>query len=602
MFNLNYFTMKKNTLLIGALALLGMNSAFAQDLVIETMKGNENIELVTDAIFDVGYGNIGQTSTSTIICLGEVDFGADGNAYQATGVEFAQGWGDFGVERYVVLHAGNTFEESVTFTEMTVDRTFGYHCFETFAWNMKEGEEFERPTGKQKVWLTFREGNGNLRSVIFYKNAIVEEGMQPWINESPEYADKANIIYGDAFRIAVDVDPENPKDPFKDCEYNEETECWGGIVKDFIVKSAEPIDFGEGEFQQLVAYIGHDGERYKEYMEFYIDEVKPENMIARTWAGINLKEWNSFTPVATKLKEVKGSHYLFVKWGDATNLHRIDLLKENLWFENPDCGVVYEDIKPSDDAVVFVTKGGGDRGGDWSQGDVEWQVLVEGSAGAKGEGNSNNIGFTSNGVVVAYYDIDFKDGDYKRVLINHSCDRNYIGTIEEANFSLYIDLEDINWNIKGTPEDVQNALVGREPIAVVRAQGTGGWSTKMTTAATLKKEVKGEHTIYIVYNLPSDGTGANIYGLYLDPDAGSGTGFQPATTIEGLNVYSVNGEIIVNATEPVSVAIYTISGMSVANKALPAGNTTISNLPEGMYLLKATNQNGAVSISKLMVK
>ena len=87
--------MKKNTLLIGALALLGMNSAFAQDLVIETMKGNENIELVTDAIFDVGYGNIGQTSTSTIICLGEVDFGADGNAYQATGVEFAQGWGDF---------------------------------------------------------------------------------------------------------------------------------------------------------------------------------------------------------------------------------------------------------------------------------------------------------------------------------------------------------------------------------------------------------------------------------------------------------------------------------------------------------------------------
>ena len=255
--------MKKNTLLIGALALLGMNSAFAQDLVIETMKGNENIELVTDAIFDVGYGNIGQTSTSTIICLGEVDFGADGNAYQATGVEFAQGWGDFGVERYVVLHAGNTFEESVTFTEMTVDRTFGYHCFETFAWNMKEGEEFERPTGKQKVWLTFREGNGNLRSVIFYKNTIAEEGMQPWINESPEYADKANIIYGDIFRVAVDVDPENPDDPFKDCKYNEETECWGGVVKDFIVKSAEPIDFGEGEFQQLVAYIGHDGERYK---------------------------------------------------------------------------------------------------------------------------------------------------------------------------------------------------------------------------------------------------------------------------------------------------------------------------------------------------
>lgn len=291
-----------------------------------------------------------------------------------------------------------------------------------------------------------------------------------------------------------------------------------------------------------------------------------------------------FTPVATKLKEVKGSHYLFVKWGDATNLHRIDLLKENLWFENPDCGVVYEDIKPSDDAVVFVTKGakGADSGGDMSQGDMEWAILKKGKDN-KAECEGSNIGYTSNGTVVAYYDIDFKDGEYQRVLINHSCDKNYIGTIEEANFSLYINLENITWSALTTPEDVQNALVGHEPIAVVRAQGTGKWDTKMTTAAPLKKEIKGEHTIYVVYNLPNDGVGANIYGLYLDPDAGTGTGIKPATTIEGLNVYSVNGEIIVNAAEPVNVAIYTISGMSVANKALPAGNTTISNLPEGMY-------------------
>lgn len=65
--------------------------------------------------------------------------------------------------------------------------------------------------------------------------------------------------------------------------------------------------------------------------------------------------------------------------------------------------------------MVFVTKGGGDRGGDWSQGDVEWQVLVKGKDNARGEGS--NIGYTANGVVVAYYDIDFKDGNYKRVLI-----------------------------------------------------------------------------------------------------------------------------------------------------------------------------------------
>ena len=39
MFNLNYFTMKKNTLLIGALALFATGPVLAQDLVIETMKG-----------------------------------------------------------------------------------------------------------------------------------------------------------------------------------------------------------------------------------------------------------------------------------------------------------------------------------------------------------------------------------------------------------------------------------------------------------------------------------------------------------------------------------------------------------------------------------
>lgn len=280
MFNLNYITMKKNTLLIGILTLLGASSAFAQDLVISTMKDNaENIELVQDAKFDPGYGNVGNTSNETIICLGEVDFGTDGNTYQATGVEFAQGWGGYDILRYVVLHAGNTFEESVPFTEMEVIRTFGYHCFETFAWNMKDEEGFTRPTGKQKVWLTFREGNGNLRSVIFYQDKIAEEGMQPWINELPGYEEKATTIYGNEFQIAVDVDPENPDDPFKDCKYDEEHRCWGGIRNGFIVKSSEPIDFGEGDYQQLVAFIGHDGERYREYMEFYIDEVKPENMI-----------------------------------------------------------------------------------------------------------------------------------------------------------------------------------------------------------------------------------------------------------------------------------------------------------------------------------
>ena len=361
---------------------------------------------------------------------------------------------------------------------------------------------------------------------------------------------------------------------------------------------SEKVDFGNGEFQQLVAFIGHDGERYREYMEFYIDEVKPENMIARTWSGINLQKWNDFTPIATQLKKVTGSHYLFVKWGDATNLHRIDLLKEPVWFENPQCGIVFENVLPSEDAVVYVTKGTGESGGDPAVGEMEWKVVVAGSANARGEGN--NIGYTSNGVVVCYYDVDFKDGEYKRVIINHSCDKNWLGTIDEANFSLYTDLDDIKWGYITNTEELNAALADHEPIAKVRAQGTGAWSIKEGTAGLLK-EVKGVQNLYIVYNLPQS-AGANIYGLYLDPNVGETTGIKSVTSIKGLDIYSVNEEVIVNSAEEVNIAIYTVNGVQIANKRLPAGITTIRNFASGLYILKAVNKQGAVKSTKLLVK
>lgn len=587
---------------MGALALLTASPVLAQDLLIETMRGNTNIELVQDAKFDVVYGNVGNTSNMTIVGLGEVDFGADGNTYKATGVEFAQGWGDFGTERYVVLSAGETPEAAVPFTEMLVDRTYGYHCFEMFSYNMKEGENFVRPIGKQKVWLGFRAGNGNIRSVKFYQEAFAEEedqGIQPWPNESPEYVENATIIGASQFERAIAI-PEDPDevDPYKDAKYNEQYDCWSGLVNGFIAKSTEKVDFGNGEFQQLVAYIGHDGERYREYMEFYIDEVKPENMIARTWAGINLQMWNDFTPIATQLKKVTGSHYLFVKWGDATNLHRIDLVKEPVWFENPECGIVFENVLPSEEAVVYVTKGVGESGGGIEPGEMEWEVILKGADGARGEGN--NIGYTSNGVVVCYYDVDFKDGEYKRVVINHSSDKNWLGTIDEANFSLYTDLDDIKWGLITNAEELQAELANHEPIAKVRAQGTGSWSIKEGTASLLK-EVKDVHNLYIVYTLP-ERSGANIYGLYLDPNVGETTGTKPVTDIEKLNIYSVNDEVIVESAETVNVAIYTVNGVQITNKNLPAGTTTIRNFASGLYILKAVNKQGVMKSTKLLVK
>lgn len=595
--------MKKTTLLLfGALALLSTKPANAQDLVVELMKNNAaNIELVKDAKFDVAYGNIGNTSTNTIIGLGEIDFGEQGETYQAMGVEHSNGWGGYGEERYVVLSAGATPETAIPFIEIKVDRTFGYHQFEMFTANIKEADGFVRPIGKQQVWLGFRGNNGNLRSVKFYTQAFAEgeEGIQPWPNEIDGYYEQATVVYGDQFARSVEI-PENPEeDPYKDAKYDENTDCWGGIRAGFIVKSTEPIDFGNGDFQQLVAFIGHDGERYTEYMEFYIDEVTPENMIAKTWAGINIQEWNKFSPVATTLdKKVTGSHHLFIKWGDATNLHKIELTKENVWFENPDCGVVYDNFTPSQYAVEFVTLGTGDKGGDVSKGEMAWEIIKPISGGAKGEGS--NIGYTQNGVVVKYCDIDFKNGIYKKAYIKHSCDKTYIGsTVEDANFSLYLDLDDLNWGNITTLDELKWDLEDREPIAVIRAQGTGGWGNKMTTVGDLTK-VEGIHNLYIVYSLPEN-AGTNIYGLYLDPIEDP-SGIKSSSTIEGLEISTTNGEVIINTTETVNIKIYTTSGAKMAEKELSAGITAIRNLNTGMYILKVVNQQGVGVSKKITVK
>lgn len=597
--------MRKNTLLFGVLSLFGASQAMADDWVIELMKNNaSHLELVKDASFDVGYGCIGNTSTETVIGLGEVDFGTDGTNYKATGVEFAHGWGSYDEEKIVVLSAGATAEEAVPFNEMTVTRTYGYHQFELFAENMDKGDGFVLPAGKQKVWLTFRAGQGNLRSVKFYENAISEgmEGVQPWPNQAEGYGDITTSIEAAAFERAVEV-PENPEeDPYKDAKYDENTACWGGTNDGFIVKSTKEIDFGNGEFQQLVAYIGHDGERYMEYMEFYIDEVKPENMIARTWTGINIQEWNSFTPVATRLQDVTGSHRLFIKWGDATNLQKIELVKDSLWFENPDCGVVYENVEPSKNAVVFVTTGenGATEGTDTNQG-IQWEVIKPISGDARCEGS--NIGYTKAGVVVAYKGIDFKDNYYKEVFINASCEPSYIGsTIEDANFTLYTDLNDIDWENVTNLEELNAALEGREPVAVVRAQGTGSWGNKLTTAGDLA-DISGIHDLYVVYNLPDrDNIGANIYGLYLDPGENPQSIKENIAQGNGIEVRGHDNRATICTGTDMHVTVYTVNGTAIAEMDVKAGTTLIDNLNSGIYILKATDKDGKTTAQKFIVK
>ena len=94
-----------------------------------------------------------------------------------------------------------------------------------FAEIMKEEDGFARPTGKQKVWLTFRAGSGILRSVKFYEEAIPEEeeGLHPWPNEMEGYEEMAIVIDGSAHEKAVDVPKNQVEKPYKDTKYNQKT-------------------------------------------------------------------------------------------------------------------------------------------------------------------------------------------------------------------------------------------------------------------------------------------------------------------------------------------------------------------------------------------
>ena len=257
----------------------------------------------------------------------------------------------------------------------------------------------------------------------------------------------------------------------------------------------------------------------------------------------------------------------------------------------------------------------------WGEADTPWMkyILRNGSTQQHRvalRGGGANIGYTGDGVTLCFYDVDFKNGEYQRIVVEHSCDKNYIGPIEQANFSFYLgddDIEDRIWGLSDeerksyTADQVREIFADKEPIAVVRAQGTTNWGNKFGTDGALK-EVTGVHNLYIVYNLIYDtSAGANIYGVYLDPQPVSG-GEDPdaieniAADVEGIRAYSTGDAIVVNADEAATVALYTMNGMLVANEQVAAGTTTLNNLNAGLYILRITNAEGQTDVVKALIK
>ena len=608
---------KRNTFLAGLLTLMFSASAVAQDLVIPT-NSESGVEIMKDGKFDPVTMNIGNCSESTQVYLGEVDFGENGDKYAAAGIVFANGWY---VDGWAILHAGQDYESSLPFTQITIDETGGYQTVYTFADSMAylkgpnhdgvfEGAQtqYYKPTGKQKVYLTFIGGSGNIWAVNFYENPIpadrfIQEGEHDYLyglalrtpNMIPGYEEvSTRLLATESVPMVPTGEEAGAESPFFDTKLDGDS--WGWTNDGFIADYGT-VDFGSGDYDQIVAYVKRDRDvNINIYVEIYLDEISEDNLLANIWTGLQMK---NTTPLAANIKSVTGEHKIIAKWvGGGFNLQDIEFSKGNRWTESLKCGITVVDELPSADALhntfVGCLEGIADP---WC-----YEVLAKGQYESAG-----NIGYTKNGTVINFFDesgdgIDFGNGEYKSIVVNHASESSWLGPIDEANFAFYIDLDPDFLIMKETWDtDLASILEGHEPIARVRIQGTGSWDIKKHTAGEMLREVTGKHQLYMVYNILNSTTaGANVFDIYLDKKELSGVS-QSTADVEGVEVYASNGKIMVNTVDPVKVTVYTLSGSTMSETVASSGANTY-DAASGFYIVKVTDKNGAVGTYKVLVK
>ncbi len=618
--------MKKFTLITAGLAGLMMLSSNVASAELNIPKISHSIPLNHNnpdvKIFDCGAnfnvvsGYIGWTGVDTKVELGEVDFGADGDNYKAASIELANGWYCDG---WAILHAGPDFESSVPFTQIALNETGGYDNFVTYATNFScnipqeqwsngpaiEGLEFTKPTGKQNVYLTFVIGAGNIRSVNFYEQELVPADFVRNLDDdgNPSIDDMIALLspdryegYGDiSLRINSAKSTAMNPDEFPDARLD--GDAWGWTGNGFMADFGN-VDFGNGDYKQIVLSLTHWSENLSDYIEVYLDEVNKSNLLTSVWAGRNL-EGKVFINLAKDMSAITGTHKVICKWvGGSINLRYVEFVKDNVWPIATDCGVILEDVEPSADAfhMTFIDCPDG-HGNPW-----HYAVRCKGQYEPAG-----NIGYTRNGTVIEFYDengdgIDLGDGSYKRIIVNHACEPAYAGPIEQSNFSFYIDLDPgFMYTDDDFDQNLDDILADHEPICQVRMQGTGSWGTRKRTAGTIVTPVSGKHSLFMVYNQTyNTSAGANVFDIYLDTvEASSVDSVAKDKADNNVKVFTATGEIIVVADIATNVEVYSLNGQRVAS-ATVEGESSIE-MARGFYLLRAINADGVKSF-KVIVK
>ncbi|WP_455584057.1 T9SS type A sorting domain-containing protein [Bacteroides sp.] len=88
----------------------------------------------------------------------------------------------------------------------------------------------------------------------------------------------------------------------------------------------------------------------------------------------------------------------------------------------------------------------------------------------------------------------------------------------------------------------------------------------------------------------------------VDPrDAPTSTGMNKTDVSENLNVYVENGIVSVSSSDLKSASIYSVSGQLISQQAA-IGTVANFTLPAGIYVVKAENTSGEISVRKLVVK
>lgn len=537
------------TLLAAAAAML--LTAQAQPLTFN-MGHDEGVRILNQGVFNPNGMFIGNTGTGTVLEIAEVDFGA-GDVYKAASVRYANGWDNGGT---VILSAGESYDTALPFAAMSlIDFHGSYTMFRSLGANFTD-----TPTGVQKVYLTFADRAGNVLDVRLYENELQESDFEEgsMLKEPAQiegYADVATVL---------DINDSELIVPYSD-ETRPDNGSWGWTGAGCVVKYGT-VDFGQGEFDQVVLELNShwQGDQITHFVHVYLDDYEnAANCIASVWCGIDIRD-NVKTYLARNIEEITGEHVVYLVWQDGSNnIANVHFSKGMLWSlgNRPDLEFINNyvefDETPSDKAArySFLASMQGSDEATYIGRDSGLTEIVN-----QGQWEDDNVGWTGNGTVLKITGMDFKNGEFDKVLVAHGTGASGKTYEECSNFKFYLDTDiDVRASVVTDWTKANLQLANIEPVATVKLQYTGGWGNVKTTIGDLKK-VEGVHDVYMVYTC---GDGANVKDIYLDD--------QEEETPTA--VTTVTAEKVVNNN------VYTIDGRLVRKNA-----TSLEGLASGLYI------------------